>query len=254
MKRILVFVSSAGAIVGAAYGCSGASGTDFGSGNDSGGVEEGGSGPDVPSVFPDTGGSDVIIGGDGPAACRPNSSGSFVPTWIPPIAFGQKKCTTNEINTFFTDCLAPNGTNCSLTTACAKCLATNDTDTTPPGPIIFHLNKRYFSFNIAGCIANYTGQSGNTSCAAAYAADVECKETSCASCWSMPGATFNEFKNCEAVAGTTACKTYVQANSTACNGVNEGWCLPTNGDTNQTLFQRYAEAFCGAGIPDAGGG
>jgi hypothetical protein len=253
---MLIFAGCAGSIVGTVYGCSGSSGSEFGgtAGDDSGNVAEGG-GPDTPSVFPDTGGSDVTLGVDSPGGCAPNAAASFTPTWIPPASFGQKKCTTNEINAFYTSCLAPNGTNCNLTTACAKCLASNDTDTTAPGPIIFHLNKRYFSFNIAGCIANYTGQPGNNSCGAAYAADVQCKEDLCAGCWSEPGATFTPFKNCEALAGTTAtCKPYVQANTTACNGVNAGWCTPTNADTNQTLFERYAEGFCGSGITDAGGG
>ena len=77
--------------------------------------------------------------------------------------------------------------SCRQTASCAPCLQSQDTDPTAAA-IVWHEDMKYWTVNVAGCIAEATWAiRAATGCGAAYAAAIACRQSSCNACWAGPG-------------------------------------------------------------------
>src|SRR4029077_723199 len=84
--------------------------------------------------------------------------------------------------------------------SCASCLQSKETDA-EYGPVIWHASNKYYTMNIAGCIANTENDTSASGCGAAYQAVLECKETACSACFAGANGSFSNFISCEQSAG-----------------------------------------------------
>jgi hypothetical protein len=222
-----------------------------------GGVPEGGTPPsdnngDAGDLVngPDTGTTPV-----GPAVCNPQSVASFQPAWQPPEAWKQNLCTTTQISGFYAACLtppiAPQTCNAFIqaNANCASCLQSKETDA-QASAVVWHEQMKYWTVNVAGCIAQATGDVSTTGCGATYAAAIACRQSSCNACWQAQGttATFQEFSDCESLAGVSTCQTYAQAVPKTCGDIAKGpgsVCMPPSSATAQDAYMQIAPLFCG---------
>jgi hypothetical protein len=191
----------------------------------------------------------------GPAICDPASVASYTPSWQPPEAWKQNLCTTTQIGGFYAACLTPpiSKTTCDAfvqaNANCAPCLQSQETDPTASA-VVWHEQMRYWTVNVAGCIAQADGDVSATGCGAAYAAAIACRQASCNACWQAQGtsATFQQFSDCESQAGVTTCQTYAQAVPAKCGDLKTtaaSVCMPPSSATAKDAFMQIAPLFCG---------
>ena len=189
------------------------------------------------------------------AECNPTSVASFTPAWQAPEPWKQNVCTAAQISGFYTACLDPPITASACQAfvqqngTCAPCLQSQDTDPTSAA-VVWHEQMRYWTVNVAGCIAQATGDTTATGCAATYSAAIACRQSSCNACWEGVGTTttFQQFSDCETQAGGTTCQTYADAVPTACGNLDTppaDVCMPNSGDTAQQAYMQIAPLFCG---------
>lgn len=190
-----------------------------------------------------------------PAVCTPASVASFTPAWQAPEPWKQNVCSTTQITGFYDACLTP---PISMTTCqafvqangnCAPCLQSQDTDA-KAAAIVWHEQDRYWTVNVAGCIALATGDASAQGCGATYGAAIACRQSSCNACWAAQGtsATFEEFSDCESLAGSTTCQTYADAVPAKCGTLDNGpaaLCMPSESATAQEAYMQIAPLFCG---------
>ncbi len=224
-----------------------------------GGVDEGG----VPTSDknPDAGnlvnGPEAGTFGSPPAAvCDPGSTASFSPSWQPPEAWKQSVCTTTQISGFYAACLTPpiSAQTCQgfvqQNANCASCLQSQETDATAAA-VVWHEQMKYWTVNVAGCIAQAMGDPSASGCGATYAAAISCRQASCNACWEAAQGstvTFQQFSDCESQAGVTTCQTYASAVPTKCGNLESGpaaVCMPKSSATAQDAYMQIAPLFCG---------
>jgi hypothetical protein len=222
-----------------------------------GGVDEGGTPPsdnngDAGNLVsgPDSGGTPT------PAVCDPQSVASFQPAWQPPEAWKQNLCTATQISGFYAACLTPpiSAQACTAfvqsNANCASCLQSQETDA-QASAVVWHQQMKYWTVNVAGCIAQATGDVSKTGCGATYAAAIACRQSSCNACWQAAQGstvTFQQFSDCEFQAGISTCQTYAAAVPKTCGDLSKGAgsvCMPPSSATAQDAYMQIAPLFCG---------
>jgi hypothetical protein len=200
-------------------------------------------------------GPGMDAGSSAPAVCDPAATTSFQPAWQAPEAWKQNVCSATQITGFYAACLTPpiSAQTCQTfvqaNANCAPCLQSQETDTTSSA-IVWHEQDRYWTVNVAGCIARATGDATSAGCGAVYGAAIACRQASCNACWEAQGtsATFQQFSDCESLAGSTTCQTYAQAVPTKCGTLDQGpasVCMPSSSATAQGAYMQIAPLFCG---------
>lgn len=190
-----------------------------------------------------------------PAECNPVSVSSFQPDWQTPETWKQGVCTATQISGFYSACLNPpiSAAACQAFVqangSCAPCLQSQDTDATSAA-VVWHEQMKYWTVNVAGCIAEAMGDPSGTGCGAAYGAAIACRQDSCNACWEGLGttATFQQFSDCETLAGGTTCQTYASAVPTKCGDLGKttaSVCMPSSSATAQDAYMLVAPLFCG---------
>ncbi|MEO6420416.1 MAG: hypothetical protein ABIP39_13450, partial [Polyangiaceae bacterium] len=152
----------------------------------------------------------------GDTTCKPGDVSTFTPSWKPPTAFHQGKCSTTQIQAFV-DCLSgmPDAATCKTFGAdvanktCIQCAATPST-AAAYGPLIE--GTVTIQVNVPGCIANATGDVSATGCGAKTLGLSQCEEAACeANCpvsSSDTGAEFQALLACQTKSDTSSCKTF----------------------------------------------
>jgi hypothetical protein len=188
--------------------------------------------------------------------CSPDVASTFGPTWRAPAAFGQKACTALEIDQYYQACLANLADTAACTkyaqehAGCAKCIESKDTDTTQ-GPVVFHLNRTYYTVNLAGCIARTLGDVSASGCGALYGGAQECRRVACEGCFEIKEPSFQKFTECQSAASKEVCKPYTAQWNQKCPVLrnDEGTgaaqqCFPKE-STAKGAFLAIAPLFCG---------
>lgn len=189
----------------------------------------------------------------GPSSCPPSMPETFAPTFTAKAK--QSACTTEEIAAYYTACLADPGTTendgtCAAFEAahatCVSCAEPAD-DT---GPVQWQNGRKFYTLNVAGCIAVTQGDGAAGSCADAYNAAIECSRQSCESCFDL-GGTFDQFAACQQSAlGSDGCKDYVTTESQACTGYKAAGapavpCFTEGSETQEDHYTRFVGLLCG---------
>jgi hypothetical protein len=205
-------------------------------------------GPDPDIAFPDDAGS-----GDA-GVCAPSAIAGFTPKYKAPAAPNLTACTTAQLDGYYSACLtAPlDPKKCAdfkkTIGACGTCLDTTEDDPAF-GAVVWHQQEKYFTVNIAGCIALKQTDTGMAGCGAAYESLLQCRRYSCDSCLSGTSASFQAFAQCQRAAGSTTCEDYYKKETAACTKLSTGTpadvCIPPSGSTLKDAFNRIAPIFCG---------
>ncbi len=205
--------------------------------------------------------------------CVPGDVSTFTPSWKPPTAFNQGRCSDTQISAFV-DCLSgmPDAASCKTfgsdgaNKACIECAATPSTSALY-GPLVE--GTVTIDVNVAGCIARATNDLSASSCGAHIIALDQCKAVACEANCPVPanddGTAFAALLACVSNAAAGSCKPF--ADAAAC-----GDALTTDGGTAAQCNQRgtsfadnaipMIKLFCGgiativddAGAADAGDG
>jgi hypothetical protein len=209
----------------------------------------------ISSLIPDGGGPGDGSPEAGPASCPPAIPAAFAPTWTAPTKTAA--CTAPQLKGYYDACLADpakteaDGT-CSKfkaaadTAACGAC-AEPDNKT---GPVQWQLNRKFYTINVAGCIAITQNAPEVGKCGEAYNAAVQCTRQSCESCFDI-GGTFDQFRDCQkSVQGTGICKSYETAQGTACTGYKDTGspalaCFNSGTELQEAHFTRVVATICG---------
>lgn len=200
------------------------------------------------------GSSDAGSDGAADASCAPTPLATFAATWAPPkVTAGA--CTSQEIADAYDACFAPPVDMAKCTdykgahTSCATCVSSEATDSTH-GPLVWQRSDRYFTVNVAGCLAIEQGNKAPDSCAAAFDAAVNCKRTACDACGSAGALNFQSLSVCENTAGKSgACQMLGSQEATACGDLlapdaSTLKCFEASGETTRDLYLRLAPLFC----------
>lgn len=246
VRTFFIFALVGGAIA-AAVACSSSDDSTF---SDNG---DGGQSADSAPISPLVPDSSASEGGDGsgPAQCTPKIPDNFKATWTPPTK-NATACTADELKGYWDACLkdAAKKDLCTAYTDAHKTCAACIEPTNMAGPVQWHLDRLYYTLNIAGCIGLETGNTGATDCAGAYNAAVQCTRDSCEACL-QAGASFDAFTNCQnEVKGEGICKSLQTQEQSSCQGIKDAGadtlkCFLGAGDTLETLFIRVEGIFCG---------
>lgn len=235
-----------------ANGCSssGSSTADTPAAAGEAGVDSDGEARKEASVLPDI---------DAASACVPAEVTGFSPTWSPPTAFGQRKCTESEV-ALVIGCQfdgTPDADTCdtALTSAradgCYDCLFT-DVSSANWGPVV--VTKDGGTLNTGGCIANTMGDSSSTGCGASYAAARDCGFAACDGNCAGDDVTEAQYDACRSQAASGNCSSYAKAAECAQSGLGPAataQCETTDGFDAAAL--RLGILFCAGGpAADAG--
>ncbi len=208
-------------------------------------------GPPVGSLVPDAGLDAQKEAG--PTSCTAAIPETFSPTWKPPTKTAA--CSKEDITAYFDACLAdagktePEGTCTKWKADHADCGACAEPDD-GSGPIQWHVNRKFYTLNVAGCIAVQQEKPEADSCGDKYNAAVQCSRASCESCFAI-GGTFDQFRECQKAVQTEGiCKSYETAQSEACKGTKDT-SEPTlscfnNAENQDTHFKRVIGLICGS--------
>ncbi len=210
-------------------------------------------GPISDLVPPDAGAGEG--GGEaGPTSCPPAIPASYAPTWNAPIK--KTACNAEELKGYYDACLANaaqtegNGTCKKFKTDHADCGACAEPED-GSGPIQWHVSRKFYTLNVAGCIAVTQDAPETGKCGDAYNAAVECSRESCESCFVI-GGTFNQFRDCQkSVQGTGICKSYEATQAATCTGYkNPGSpalaCFNSGTEAQEVHFSRVIGLLCGS--------
>jgi hypothetical protein len=155
--------------------------------------------------------------------CGPRDAAGFSPTWPsrwrPPAPFGQTVCQLAQIQTYVTACLGAGNPDPHLCTAtldasasdlaCYECIFPDELDAAP-GPLVSR--DCGILVNLAGCLANATGDPDAAGCVGAWLSADECTATACASCTCGDGLT-DERTPCVQAASEAGCAAWQSAAS-----------------------------------------
>lgn len=166
----------------------------------------------------DAGGSDGAV--DAAKTCAPGSVAGFTPVWKPPTGRNQAKCNSTQVDTYV-ECLfsqAANDPTCrdylssAANAVCAGCLM-SQLDDAQYGPFI-RLSADAITVNVEGCVALMSGDAQPTSCAAKAQALGQCRAAACdPNCVVTDHASLLQYNSCEDAAGSSVCKSYLDASS-----------------------------------------
>ncbi|MDB5214805.1 MAG: hypothetical protein JWO86_2732 [Myxococcaceae bacterium] len=217
--------------------------------------------PPKPDAEPDAPGPLVGEGGlgppdaaeAGPTSCPPSIPPGFTPTWTPPTVTASA-CSATDLTDYFHACLEnpgvteKDGTCTTFKTAHKAC-----TDCAEPadgtGPIQWQSNRKFYTSNIAGCIAVEQMMPEADKCGAAYNAAVQCSRASCTYCFDQ-GGTFEQFSTCQKDASKIGqCMSLGMDETAKCAGFNAGpaaKCLKTtSNEANDSYYPRLVGIICG---------
>ncbi len=219
--------------------------------------------PPKPDAEPDAPGSLVGEGGlgppdaaeAGPTSCPPSIPAGFTPMWTPPTVTASA-CSTTEMTDYFHACLEnpsvteKDGTCTTFKTAhktCADCAEPADNT----GPIQWQANRKFYTSNIAGCIAVTQMMPEADKCGAAYNAAVQCSRAACTYCFDE-GGTFDQFSQCQKDASQLGqCKSLGADEAAKCMGYTAAGspavkCLKTtSNEANDSYYPRLVGVICG---------
>jgi hypothetical protein len=161
-------------------------------------------------------------------------------TYHPP-AGTKGSCSSDEVAAFDTSCVA-NGdvsatcaTLASVSTTCFSCLV-SDVSAPAWGVVVStSYGGGIDQLNSAGCYA----QEGEIACAAAFEAQAECEDNTCAAATNI-----TDFNTCRDTADTTTCSCFVGNEEAACSQFVASSCNPQNTATFQTGFEVVAPIMC----------
>lgn len=206
-------------------------------------------------LLPAEGGPNEAGAEAGPSSCPPKVPDGFTPTWKASTRT-ESACSTEDVAAYFKACLAnPATTEADGTcaafkaakAACAQCAEPDDKS----GPVQWHANRKFFTSNIAGCIAVTQDKPAAEDCGGTYNAAVTCTRAACEFCFDI-GGSFEQFGACQRSAGMQGlCKSYETAQGTACVGYNAAGspslkCLKTSSaESNEAYFTRVVGVICG---------
>jgi len=244
LATALMFVGTGLAV---AAGCS----------EDEGGGDGGGTTSTTGVTTSDGGAGAGGQGGSGASgACSPQPLDSFTPTWTPPEAIYQERCTDAEVDGLVDDCF--NGTTAACDAAkaaaadCWDCLLSDYSDSTW-GPIFdASAELGFVDRNWPGCVAHAEGDLSANGCGAKAAAYWDCRHASCAECLPVSAFTFNEDLAALNACGTAAtqegapCESYAEELETCAatlSGPIADQCDWTGGSLLD-VFKRYGKLFC----------
>jgi hypothetical protein len=229
--------------------CSGSDGSTFTNGNPDADAEP------PPPPFTD-GGLDGS-GETGAPQCDPAIPAAFSPSWAAPAKKpSPAACTAQEMTDYYAACLNNPDTKaaCSTFTAahatCAACVE----PTNLAGPVQWHTvageARKYFTINIAGCLALEQDKLGENDCGGAYNAAVQCERSSCETCLAT-GGLFSQFSSCQkSVQQEGVCNSYENVQAAACPNIkNAGQptadCFPKVGEQVDAYSARVMAIYCG---------
>jgi hypothetical protein len=208
-------------------------------------------GEDSPGSFSEGGTTDAKEGG--PTSCTPSTPNPFTPTWKVPVK-AAAACSTQDLKEYYTACLfnasvtEPDGTCAAYKTAHPACVACTEPDD-HGGPIQWHAGRKFYTLNVAGCIAlNQEGtDAGAAGCGEAYNAAVDCARQSCLTCVTEAN-SFLLFSNCQTDVKQTTCQTYETGRSTACGTGGAAYagaldCFPKGAETTELQGTGISETF-----------
>ncbi len=200
------------------------------------------------------------------SCCPGDPVSTFTPSWKPPTAFNQGKCTDAQIGAFV-DCLSgmPDAATCKTFGAdpanktCIQCAATPST-AAAYGPLIE--GTVTIQVNVPGCIANRSGDISATGCGAKILALSQCEEAACETNCPVPsgddGTAFNALLACQNKAGdptTGSCKTFA-ADATCADALTADGGVASQCNLGGADFSANAipmvKLFCGGILDDAG--
>jgi hypothetical protein len=202
-----------------------------------------------------------IDGGAPPPTCKPADVSTFKADPYHAARPQPNTCTTDAINRFYTDCLAPGstGTTCGIflgtdaaasDQVCAACILSRPSDPTY-GPIIEH--SGWQELNVAGCL-EITDPTA-LMCAKAYQANQECEDQACKDNCMVTAADPNSlgaYQTCTGIAASVGCENF--SGPAACTTMHAtgAAAVCTMGNTFQAEFTAFALLFCGphdGGVP-----
>ena len=178
---------------------------------------------------------------------------------VPPTAFGQNRCSFNEMYAYAEQCLFsgfsdPNTCATKLNAPnsldCFQCLAPGTSST---GPLRSPKDAcgQTPSFNIGGCLSNALG----SSCASAWMTANECAEIACSECFFCGGGEDvpDYVHPCLAAGGNSSCDGVRSAAACALSSTSPVVQTCLSIDSPAPHYVDFMSLFCGAGPPtDAG--
>jgi len=210
-------------------------------------------GPISALVPPDAGALEGGGGEAGPTSCPPAIPASYAPKWNAPAK--KAACTAAELKGYYDACLANAATTESDGTCvrykadhtdCGSCAEPDDGS----GPIQWHVSRKFYTLNVAGCIAVAQNATEDGKCGDAYNAAVECSRVSCESCFAI-GGSFTQFRECQkSVQNTGICKSYETVQGRTCMGYKDAGspalaCFNSGTEAQEVHFSRVIALICG---------
>lgn len=191
--------------------------------------------------------------------CGPPDIASFVPPpYAPPTGAYQGLCTLQQVDAYFTACLAVMHTQASCAAisgpsassadrACAACILSKGTDAY--GPLISHAGV--MSINVAGCMA-LLDPNGGASCARAYQIESACEDFMCTyvPC-PVEWCNFGCYPACVQSVQRGACAPFASAAACADVEADAGAVLCLGAMTFEEYYARIVPLFCGTRPSDA---
>ncbi len=199
---------------------------------DAGAPEDAGS--SVDSASDDAGGID-----SGTSACAV----SGVSTTYRPASGSPGACTSNDVSSFYSECLDTAAMSCTsaatspVSSACYACLASEATAANW-GAIV--LDETIWEINQGGCYA--AEGSSSLACARATQFQQECENVECAS--DASESSLAPFQTCVAAADASECACYVASATRACAAFSSSPCTDTSTTSFEALFTAVAAAMC----------
>src|SRR5688572_22084576 len=176
--------------------------------------------PDATPVEPDTGVTRETGGprfdDDAGPLCAPVEVNDFSPAWRAPAKFDAARCSGTQVEAL----ISCNFDETADETACKELVENPDNDdcmkclfTAPTakalGPILISGNVA--RLNLAGCVANFEGNTTESSCGAKYQAATECGQEACSSCTDDGAQALEEKNACVQKALETVCESFATA-------------------------------------------
>jgi hypothetical protein len=217
--------------------------------------------PDAGSMgFLPDGAPAMVDGGMPIPTCKPADVSTFHADPYHAARPQPNTCTTDQINRFYTACLAPSSTTCgtfiapdagTLDQLCAACIISRPSDPTY-GPIIDH--GTWQELNVAGCL-EMTDSTALT-CAKAYQQEKECEDQACKdNCPIKPSdpGSYGAYQSCTGTAASIGCENFsAPAACISQHAMDAGAVCSAGGTGFQAEFTSFALLFCGphdGGVP-----
>jgi hypothetical protein len=151
------------------------------------------------------------------SACSPANVSNFEPVWTPPAPLGRDVCSSAQLDAFAAACdqenpIARYSDQCTTfrsgTDPCVQCIF-GDPVTKKEGPLVSS-GVGHLLANRAGCVANVTGDSSRSGCAAAHQALLQCQLAACATNCPVSATSVGDedFRACAQTASQNDCRIY----------------------------------------------